>query len=130
MKQPKVIFVGIHNKEGKQPLDSSTLSGKIIDEIIKRVDYECIKTNFFNTGYLPKNPERHLKLSEWYSNTNLRAGDIVVLLGYDVREAYDDFRKNFAVHMILNEIRVNHPAARGLDREKYINNIVKLIESC
>lgn len=40
----RIIFVGIHNKPGMEPLDSRTKSGKIIDEVIAGLEgRECVK---------------------------------------------------------------------------------------
>lgn len=41
-----VCFVGISNKEGKKPFDSTTNSGKVIDQIISQVDVNCEKVNY------------------------------------------------------------------------------------
>jgi hypothetical protein len=45
----RIIFVGVHNKPFKKPLDSRTSSGKRIDKIISHLpNLECEKMNLFN----------------------------------------------------------------------------------
>ena len=51
-----VIFVGVHNKKGMKPLDSSTLSGKRVDMIIAKIgniigynQMNFEKTNLFDS---------------------------------------------------------------------------------
>ena len=34
-------FVGMHNKPGMKPLDSKTMSGKMIDAVIKELPFKC-----------------------------------------------------------------------------------------
>ena len=41
----KVVFVGLSNKKDKEPFDKTTNSGKIINEIINHLNYECHKLN-------------------------------------------------------------------------------------
>ena len=41
----KVVFVGLSNKKDKEAFDETTNSGKIINEIINQLDYECFKLN-------------------------------------------------------------------------------------
>ena len=49
-----VLFVGMHNKVGMKPLDSKTMSGKMIDAVIKELPFKCIKTNLCEVEYFPK----------------------------------------------------------------------------
>lgn len=58
----KIVFVGIHNKPGLKPLDSSTVTGKIVDEIISHFpDVEFEKQNIFPVDYLPLEAEERAK---------------------------------------------------------------------
>lgn len=41
----KVAFIGLSNKKDKEPFDITTNSGKIINEIIDRLNYNCYKLN-------------------------------------------------------------------------------------
>jgi hypothetical protein len=47
----RVIFVGMHNKPGMEPLDSRTKSGKLIDRIINELPIDCIKTNLYDDSW-------------------------------------------------------------------------------
>jgi len=51
----KITFIGIHFKEGKAALDSTTKSGKVIDRIINRFGHlhNFDKTNLFRTLEIP-----------------------------------------------------------------------------
>lgn len=51
----KIVFVGVHFKEGFKALDSRTRTGKIIDRIISCLPYNVSveKMNLFSTTYLP-----------------------------------------------------------------------------
>jgi len=51
----KIIFLGLSNKKDLLPFDESTNSGKIINEIINKVDDECLKLNLVQYAPLDKN---------------------------------------------------------------------------
>ena len=119
----RIIFVGIHNKPGKLPLDNSTKTGKIIDIFEKKLGVKVERTNLFNVDYSPKETNEIINLrNEWFY-TNLPCfDDIVVLLGNDVQK-YFPF-----VNSII--IKVKHPAMRRSKDNQldYINNVVNLID--
>lgn len=121
----KVIFVGIHNKPGMEPLDSRTKTGMVIDMVIEKLpnSFECVKTNLFYTEYYPKADERERRVGEWRMRLNLSLyGDcLVVLLGKRVQ-------KDFTFK--LNTIAVDHPAfLNGTRLNNYINALVKTIKN-
>ena len=68
----KIIFVGIHNKKGFEPLDSRTKTGNIIDRIIERCDkgFEFEKTNLFDRDEMPKGIEASLLIHQFKENIN------------------------------------------------------------
>lgn len=67
----KVIFVGVHYKEGMKALDDRTYSGRIIDAIIKEIgDHETEKTNLFPTDYMPSEVERWTYLEQFEADGN------------------------------------------------------------
>jgi hypothetical protein len=81
----RIIFVGIHNKQGLQPLDSSTPSGKRIDAIIESfTGYNCIKANLFDLHYFPLGIDPKAKAEEFSNRMAISEGDIVVCLGKSV----------------------------------------------
>ena len=88
MKRPtKIEFVGIHFKEGKEALDSTTKSGKIIDRVIENFkDFECSKSNLFPTTVLPKKSARE----QYVDAFKVEEGTLYVCLGNIVRDCLMD----------------------------------------
>ena len=110
----KIIFVGIHNKPGMEPLDSRTKSGKLIDRIILKLmnnyyfrDVEFIKTNLFDADYLPKEQMIISKMKDdWYKKYlfNFCKDSIVVLLGSVVKN-------EFLNYDFINRVNLKHPSS-------------------
>lgn len=120
----KVVFTGIHNKAGLEPLDSSTKSGKLIDRVIACINKAnpsigCIKVNLFNSDCIPSNPSADC----WREDFFRRAGMMdelvtVVALGNDVRMYV---KHNGSI------IYVAHPSSIWSEQNKiaYIGSICK-----
>ena len=112
----------MHNKPNTQALDSKTTTGKIIDEIIKKIPAKCIKTNLCNIDYLPKD-KKIIKScnSKWNKQYKPNNDTTIVLLGKWVQN-------NFS---ITNEkiIKLAHPASifGTKNRTKYIKNAIKKV---
>lgn len=109
----RIIFVGIHNKPGMQPLDSKTKSGKIIDEIIKllhNIDIECIKINLYDCDYHPTNYIVQLNYQiDWLRKLKPQKYDLVVLLGKLVKNEIDyDFVKIIYLYVIRQVYLARH----------------------
>ena len=51
----RIIFLGLSNKKDLLPFDESTNSGKIINEIINKLDDECLKLKLVQYAPLDKN---------------------------------------------------------------------------
>jgi hypothetical protein len=90
-----IYFVGIHNKPGLQPLDSSARSGKLVDEIIKLLpqSQRCFKTNVYidcvPDADDPKNQHGALSADGWLDRTDFNSEtDIAIVLGGVVEEAF------------------------------------------
>lgn len=97
----KVIFVGMHNKPGMEPLDSKTKSGKLIDRVIEGLpDVECVKTNLYDSFHWPENFEDG-DLMLWWIRVNADPKDIIVTLGESIHRR---FKK-------LITIKLGHPSA-------------------
>ena len=117
-----VFFVGMHNKPGMKPLDSKTMSGKMIDAVIKELPFECIKTNLCEVEYLPKD---WVEINEhgflWGQKYQRRYTDVVVLLGKWVQNNFfwDDCK---IVH-------ISHPAScmGNVNKENYVKNAIDRI---
>ena len=100
----KVTFIGIHYKPGKTALDSTTLSGKRIDQVIEKLEAKCQKRNLFSTTFLPTTDV--VKDSIIQSLKRRIADDgILVLLGKQVQEFFPYKRYDKA-----KIIKANHPA--------------------
>ena len=88
----KIIFVGIHNKPGLNPLCSTTKSGKLINRVIrelpKGVKIESKKTNLFDVDQMPEPHEMHALTDDWYWKNTPGNDDIIVLLGALVHEQF------------------------------------------
>lgn len=102
----KVIFVGMHNKPGKTPLDSSTKSGKLIDRIIEGIKpIEYLKTNLYNVDYYPKQNDLKIELATiWLNTIHVSKDDIIVLLGTEVHKNY--------LRCLGKIIEIAHPSSK------------------
>lgn len=122
----RVIFVGVHNKPGMYPLDSRTMTGRVIDRIIKELPdgYHCIKSNVFNIDYWPQNQTDELNrqwVENWKERMDYKPTDIVVTLGHCVNGI---FRKTKTP-----SIKVWHPASvwSTKGKEEYITKLYVMI---
>jgi hypothetical protein len=119
---PAVIFVGMHNKPGMKPLDSKTMSGKIIDSVIKGLSLKCVKTNLCEVEYCPiDKKEIWVSNLDWNSKYEPTDESVIVLLGQWVQ-------KNF---LLTNAkiIKIPHPASfmGRVNKDAYINNAISRI---
>jgi hypothetical protein len=119
---PHVLFVGMHNKPGMEPLDSKTMSGKMIDAVIKGLPFKCTKTNLFEGEYLPKD---FLTINQagidWHNKYEPQKSDIVVLLGKWVQTNF--WHDSFKI------INLPHPAScmGNVNKKKYIIDAIERI---
>ena len=114
----------MHNKPNKTALDSSTMTGKVIDSIIKELpNCDCLKSNICNRDYLPKDGyEIQSCCIEWCEKVKPETEDIIVLLGRWVRD-------NFFVNHKGVIINATHPAGifGTTNKSEYVKNIVAQI---
>lgn len=83
----RIIFVGIHNKPGMQPLDSRTKTGLAIDKVIRHFPHRvCVKSNLIDAEQLPAAEEGIKTYAiDWLGRLGpIAAEDIVVTLGMTV----------------------------------------------
>lgn len=125
MKEQRIIFVGVHNKPGKMPLDSSTLSGRRVDKIIERIknelqDYniEFIKSNLFEVDYQPKGIEAKVCIVKWMAKYEPFDNPIVVLLGNQVQCSFPKLSD------VKRKVRLAHPSLQysKIKEPEYIAN--------
>jgi len=120
----RVIFVGIHNKPGMNPLDSKTKTGKLIDRIIERLseNTEALKTNLCDcVHFVTDLPELYKQCVGWHVRIRPEDSDVIVLLGAWVH-------KNFWYDG-LNVVKLAHPASKRshLEMNCYVNDaLVKI----
>lgn len=117
-----VFFVGIHNKPGMKPLDSQTMSGKIIDGIIKELPFKCVKTNLCEIEYMPTDWNQINEAGiTWGEKYPRKKTDIVVLLGAWV---HDNFFWNDC-----KIVKLPHPASfiSRVNKENYIKKAIDKI---
>ena len=121
----KIIFVGLHNKEGMKPLDSKTKSGKLIDRIIKLIseEHEIIKSNLYDINYFPTDSlEQEKLIMDWCEKFNPDTNTISVVLGAHVHKMFPYYH---------NVIKIAHPASKRShkDMDEYVQNASRLIVS-
>ena len=86
-----IVFVGIHNKPDIPALDSSTKTGKIIDQIIKVIDdgkRTIKKANYFDLTHIPSDGAN---VSKYYCDFRSRLQynpkkTLLIGLGADVKK--------------------------------------------
>lgn len=153
----EVICVGLSNKKGKLPLDSSTNSGKLIDKLEEQLkdkfEYNVYKTNMVNYAPLdnngklryPNKEEMEIGCKNLFNTIKSINPKIVVLLGSSVCDQVEkylkiklepiNFKKDFTYYPILHNgiyyIKIQHPSFIYRFKRKYIddyiNGIIKSI---
>ena len=121
----KVIFVGVHNKEGLMPLDPISRSGKVISEIIKRLPHDCMRTNLFDLDEMPLTHEIKQVACEWFDRVPCNFDDVIVLLGDIVHRNFKNIYNN-------KVIKLPHPASTfysGKKNAEYVDRAVREINS-
>lgn len=123
---PRVIFVGIHNKPAKQPLCSSTKTGKVIHEIMRNVlpiNNAILLTNLFEVEYMPNFISQQFLFEEWMQKYRPTNEDIIVLLGKKVQEWFEPYEYDF------NLLNVYHPSyvIRKGKQLEYVEDVTKKI---
>lgn len=119
----KICFVGIHNKPGKEPLDSTTKTGKVIDRIIEACgeDYEFQKRNLFTGTVFPPKWQRE-GLAKLFK---IEEDVLYIGLGLVVRECLFE--------RVFNFWPVYHPGyiiRRGNEAVKnYVDDITHMIKT-
>lgn len=120
----KILFIGLSNKEGCEPLESGTKSGDLIDNIINKLNEDCYKINLVNFAPLDdKGKLRYPNKSEMdkgYKNLkvfieNLNP-DLCVFLGNIVNK--------YLSNKITNYIKIKHPSYMAVYKRKYTTNYI------
>lgn len=118
----RIIIVGVHNKVGLKPLDSSTKSGKLIDRIENELPVNVERTNLFDTTYLPTKGEKNKFAEAWFWTHLPCPDDVVILLGGIVHKEFK--------YDIKNLIKIKHPASQWSHKsmDEYVSCAVAKIK--
>jgi len=117
----KVIFVELFADKGKKPLDSSTASGQVIDQIINRLGgIEAEKQTLFPTHQEPTSADRQQYIRQFHIDEEA----IYVTIGWDVSNYLRGKAK------ILPVTPLNSIIAKGDKHIKeYVNYVASLIQN-
>jgi len=127
MKQ--ILFVGISNKLGKEPFDSSTSSGQIIDQMIEKLpNYDCKKMNYVSYAPLdesgklrkPNAQELSWAFSDFQNAIQKRIPDLFIVCGKMVEQ---EFKKHS--FYLEQTIFISHPSYIYVYHRKDIDSYVK-----
>lgn len=121
----KIIFIGLSNKPNQTPLASGTLSGKLIDRIVNKLDYECIKTNLVDfapmseLGKLRYPTQAEIEANWPRLNLLINKSNpcVCVCLGEKVYK--------FLSSRTANCLKIRHPAYVSVYKNKSVNNYIK-----
>jgi hypothetical protein len=123
MSSRTVFFVGMHNKPGLRPLDSSTKTGKVVDRIIDGLIVDYKKTNLCDSDYKPNESNIKHFVYLWPITHAPGEQDVIVLLGDWVARHFN--------HQGYKILKLRHPASiRGTKKiEKYIEESINQINN-
>jgi hypothetical protein len=114
----------MHNKPGMKPLDSRTMSGKMIDGVIGLLDFDCVKTNLCDVEELPESEVSIVVHNRaWRHTYDPDKNDIIVLLGQWVHKNFHLSHKNI--------VKLPHPASvmGGVNKSQYLINAIDKIRA-
>lgn len=120
----KVIFIGLSNKIGKDPLASDTISGALVDDIINKLNMKCIKTNLVTFAPLdcngklryPNEREKNVGFVELKKLYLSNKPCILVCLGNKVFDFLDNKLENL--------IKIKHPSYIAVYRRNSVNDYI------
>jgi len=116
----RVFFVGEHNRPGLSPLDFTTWTGNVIDQIVVGANFQTIRTNLADTDVKPVDPAPWAE--EWHERNQPSEEDAVVLLGKWVQRHFD--RRPGPTYF-----DVKHPSAFSVRKNAgaYVQEVVNLL---
>jgi hypothetical protein len=121
----RIIFVGLHNKPDRMPLDILTKTGKLINRVIRELPkgIKIVKSNLFDVDEMPNPKEEYDLMTDWGFEHQPTDDDIIVLLG-----AYT--HKVFKFRELAKIIKVAHPASKRSHKEvdEYVMKVSNLIK--
>lgn len=118
-----IYACGISNKPDTEPLESSTLTGKIVDQIIN--GYEVKKINFFDRVLLKPPTDKQIKSEIEHFIKRTSDATLVLLFSESIGKHLLDYKTIVAV---------KHPSYMSKYQKKnlkqYILDTRKIIEEC
>ncbi len=105
-----IIFVGLSNKINCEPLDSSTKTGVLVDEIIDCLECNCIKANLINFAPIDKNNKLR-----YPNNAEIEVGfrefeKLLVISDRYVIVGLGDIVCKYLDNKVNNLVKIKHPS--------------------
>lgn len=126
----RIFFVGVCNKPGKEPLDITTISGKMVSKMIaafpndEAMEYEWVRTNLFDEVLTIVNLKDFggapLAVRNWWRRNEVTEDDLIVSLGDIVNNA---FRK-----AKVKSCKLGHPSRMWLNADQKVTYLPRAIE--
>ena len=123
-----ICIIGISDKSGKAPFDSSTNSGKIIDQIISKVDANFIKMNYVSFAPLdefgnlryPTKEELNASFFSFQERILKLNPDVLVVCGKMIAK---ELKKH---HFYQDQIlEISHPSYIWVYKRKLLNDYIQ-----
>jgi hypothetical protein len=121
----KIIFIGICNKKGFEPLDSKTPSGQRIDDVVKNFPYhECVRMNLFDSFAVPDRHKVDTYIDDFFDRANIKEKDVCVLLGGTVQ-------KHLGEELSCKRIYAPHPSPlhARFSHSNYVRLVTDMLNS-
>lgn len=119
-----IILIGLSDKINHAPLDSATKSGALIDKIIDKLEYKCVKLNLVNYAPIDDNGKLRYPNKDEIINgykkikfiINQNQPCIVVCLGRIVADFLDT--------KLDNIIKIKHPSYISVYKKQFTNQYI------
>lgn len=123
-----ILFVGISNKRDKDPFDSSTNSGKIIDSIVRGISCDCYKMNYVSYPPLddlgrlryPTKEELRNSFPEFQKKVQMLHPDLIIVCGKMILKELE--RHEYKKYPILS---ILHPSYIWVYHRKELDQYIK-----
>lgn len=128
MSKQRIIFVGVHNKQGMSPLDPKSKSGKLISKCIEYLgtdQFTFERSNLWDMETMPAGDQlTYTVCFDWANRVNWHTSDIIITLGDMVQKPFTKVKKVFPF------IKMGHPSAvwSHSDQDLYILRMEERIQ--
>jgi uracil-DNA glycosylase len=122
----RILFVGLSNKAGRNPLDSKTATGKLIDKIAVAITgAEIYKTNLVDYAPLDVKGKLRYPAKKEIENAFPRLADKIKEIKPDVVVSLGKLASNYLAGKVQNHVAISHPSFISIYRRKYIDEYIK-----